>query len=66
MADLTAKVGQVEWEGLKQELMKADVDQMARSLKELQHLVEKREENRVAIIDKRMSEMAGEIDYLKW
>lgn len=51
---------------LKQELMKKDVQQMQEELGRLKDLIDKRQENRDAIIGKRLGELTVETGYLEW
>lgn len=51
---------------LKQDLMRQDIERMARQLDELKGLVGRREANRDAIIKQRVSQMAGDGAHLSW
>jgi len=51
---------------IKQELMKIDVAHMEKEISELKKMVARREANRKAIINRRVSEITGEMDYLEW
>lgn len=50
----------------KQEMMKADVAQMQQDLQELLAMIDKRQENRKAIIIRRLKELTGDADPLDW
>lgn len=51
---------------IRQELMKADVDDMERELSELRVLIEQRQQNRDAIIRHRTDAMSGKADHQRW
>lgn len=51
---------------VKQQLMKIDVEQMNRELALLKELVDKREANREAIVNRRVTDLVGEKKDLEW
>lgn len=51
---------------IKQALMREDLAHLERELKELKNLIEKREKNGDAIIERRLSVLTGEEDELEW
>jgi hypothetical protein len=51
---------------VKQELLKKDIEGMSQELAKLRVLVGKRSESREAIIAKRLDEMMGEDEHLRW
>ncbi len=51
---------------IRQDLMKADVEQMTSDLANLRTLIQKRQENRQAIIERRFKDLTEDADYLKW
>gem|GEM_PF-5657120 len=67
-AELKRKLHQnlTEAFGIKQKLMKFELQQLRRELQELETLVKKRETNQEAIINRRLREVTGETDYLDW
>ena len=52
--------------GVKQKLMGMEVEYLTAELEKLRVLVKKREENRAAIVDRRLAEVTGQAEYLKW
>ncbi len=51
---------------IKQAIMKMELDELARGLEELRELVDRREKNKQAIIQRRVVELTGEEDDLQW
>ncbi len=51
---------------IKQSLMKDELEALARGVNDLRVLVEKREQNRQAIIERRLSELTGNEDWMRW
>ena len=51
---------------IKQDLMKDDVEQMGRELALLKELVNKREANREAIVNRRVTDLVGDKSHLEW
>jgi len=51
---------------IKQELMKADIEQMSGDLALLKDLVKKREANRDAIVDRRVADLARDGEGMEW
>ena len=52
--------------GLRQASMKDEMRELERELQRLRTLVEKREENRDAIVERRIEQLTGEGDFLEW
>ncbi len=51
---------------IKQDLMKDELEALSRGVNELRTLVEKREENRQAVIERRLIELTGNDDWMRW
>jgi hypothetical protein len=51
---------------VKQLLMQRDVEQMETELRDLKEMIEKRQQNRQAIVTRRLSELIGEANDLHW
>jgi hypothetical protein len=51
---------------LKQRLMKEEVRDLEGELKKLEDLIARREQNRADIIERRIAEMTGAMDHVKW
>jgi hypothetical protein len=64
MKELQAALGQ-SFE-IRQELMKMEVEYLSQELDKLKTLVRRREENRTAIVNRRIVELTGQEDALKW
>jgi hypothetical protein len=51
---------------MKQDLMKADIEDLEQQLETLRLLLKKREDNREVIIDNRYLDIIGKLDHMKW
>jgi hypothetical protein len=51
---------------IRQERMRAQIEELAAELRRLQELEQKREENRDEVIDRRFKQLSGQLDYLEW
>ena len=51
---------------MRQKAMKTEVEHLEREMRRLKTMVEKREQNKALIIDRRIQQLTGEMDYLEW